>query len=271
MSQEGLRAVPDSAKPLFIQSLGGFQVLSDDLTPLLVGERMKKPLELLQALIAAGPRGLTHNTICELLWPDSLDEAAYRTLVTTVFRLRRWLICPEAIWFVGGRVALNQAYCSVDAWEFERAIQAASSIEQRRSALSGYTGPLLRDSDLPLAQAARERLHRHFVDGILQLGAEREGMGADGEAIALYERAIATDGASMELHRALIRALASQGRALAARDAYLRCRLVLRQRFGRVIWNASHKSTQPQPENWTQSLLRHADAVAEAGIVSAIG
>jgi DNA-binding SARP family transcriptional activator len=49
------------------------------------------------------------------LWAQSEGDAAYRSLITTVYRLRRLLHCHEAVSFSAGVVALSPAHCWIDA------------------------------------------------------------------------------------------------------------------------------------------------------------
>ena len=51
----------------------------------------RKPLALLQALLISPDRPLCVYRACDWLWPDADPHSAYRSLVTTTCRLRRWL------------------------------------------------------------------------------------------------------------------------------------------------------------------------------------
>ena len=215
---------------LRIHALGALRIESQLATTHLNGARPRKLQELLLALIAAGASGVSPQRLCEALWPDSDGDAAYRALITTVFRLRRWLGCHDAIRFAGGCVALCARHCWVDAWELETALAAGARVGVETLAL--YRGPLCGDADAPWLLDARERLRRKFVRAVLQVVARLEQTGRAGDAIDLCERAAETDGVSEELHRELIALHGRQGQATAASAAYRRCRAALLRHFG---------------------------------------
>ena len=51
--------------------------------------RQQRPMELLQALIALGGRGISTELLSQLLWPDADGDAASTTFDVTLHRLRR--------------------------------------------------------------------------------------------------------------------------------------------------------------------------------------
>jgi DNA-binding SARP family transcriptional activator len=220
--------------PVRIFALGRFDIEVAGKLLLCEGARACKPMELLMGLVAAGTRGLSQNVLCEQLWPDSEGDAAYRALITTVYRLRRALAQHTAVGFAGGRVSLNKALCWVDAWDFEQLADHGSDDAGRRKALALYTGALFNDTETSLVIESRNRLRRKFVRCVLQLASHRERAGHAAEAIALLEHALDADVSSEELHCALIATLGNDEQTLAARSAYQRCRSTLLRHFGTV-------------------------------------
>jgi DNA-binding SARP family transcriptional activator len=192
----------------------------------------RKPLELLFALLAAGDRGLSQHKLCEVLWPQSEGDAAYRSLITTVYRLRRLLHCHEAVIFSAGAVALNAACCWIDAWEFERSLSELADSEARDRALANYRGPLLVDVECPLVFETRDRLRRKYVSAVLHRAQLLERAGSWAAAAEIYERAVDADNGNEDLHRALIRCLGQLGRTTAVMHAYQRCKAALLRQFG---------------------------------------
>lgn len=192
----------------------------------------RKPLELLFGLLAAGDRGLSQHRLCESLWPQSEGDAAYRSLITTVYRLRRLLHRHEAVIFSAGIVALNPACCWIDAWEFERSLSELSDLEARDRALATYRGPLLVDVECPLVFETRERLRRKYVSAVLHRAQLLERAGSWAAAAEIYERAVDADSGHEDLHRALIRCLGQLGRTTAVMHAYQRCKASLLRQFG---------------------------------------
>ncbi len=53
------------------------------------GKAQRKPLALLQALVAFGGQRVREDRLSEALWPDADGDAAHQALSTTLHRLRR--------------------------------------------------------------------------------------------------------------------------------------------------------------------------------------
>ena len=221
-----------SPLPLRIRALGALCIESPAGSLHLRAARIRKPLELLQALIAAGANGVGQHHLCEALWRDSEGDAAYRSLITTVYRLRRWLQCCDAVTFIGGRVALSVQHCWIDVWAFEQALNRHGSGIDARELLSLYGGPLLPGCELPLVLDKREQLQRRYLRSVLQALRQLEQSGHRQAAIEVAERAVEAEPASEELHRELIALLGRDGQAAAASIAYRRCRAALLRNFG---------------------------------------
>jgi DNA-binding SARP family transcriptional activator len=202
---------------------------------LLLGHRrVKKPLDLLRALVAAGPQGATREELCESVW-ELPSHAAYRSLVTNVFRLRRLLGDPTAIAFVDRRVALDSDRCRIDAWDFEAELQAQAHFGPRTlAALSLYRGALFEGHFAPNLAAMRERCCRLFVSATLQAGSELVAARQLAAAQLHYEKALQVECSVEELFRALIEVLGLRGRSAAATIAYNSCAVAMRRYHGRV-------------------------------------
>jgi len=130
-------------------------------------------------VVATGARGMRQHLLAEALWPDADGDAAHHALVTTVYRLRRLLGKKEFVIHQEGRVMLDPKFAFVDAWALERildrleACRAGDAADAARvSALSArakglYRSGLLADSDEPLIEGARQRLHRRVSQCLL--------------------------------------------------------------------------------------------------------
>jgi len=70
-----------------VHVLGRFRLLGGD-TPITVPPRLRKPQELLQALIAFGGTEVSAGVLIDALWPDSEGDAAYHALESALYRLR---------------------------------------------------------------------------------------------------------------------------------------------------------------------------------------
>jgi two-component SAPR family response regulator len=167
--------------------------------------------------------------IADILWPDAEGDAAYRSLITTLQRLRQWLGYPEAVELSGGQLSLNPRWVWVDQWNFERLLSQAESAGKNGSgasvpslaekALALYRGPFLDKTDHPWAIARREKLRAKFIQHLLARGQTLETEGQWDEAIACYLRGIEADEFVEASHQQLIRCYQHLGRTAEARAA----------------------------------------------------
>jgi DNA-binding SARP family transcriptional activator len=235
--------------PLRIHSLGHFELLRGGEPLRAAGKAQRKPLELLQLLIALGGEEVAETRLSEVLWPDADGDMAHRSFATNLHRLRRLLGVDGAIEHREGRVSLNARRCWVDVWAVERLLDGgeadwrASEISGRarseraeeltRKALDLYRGPFLEDLNeegwpLPL----RERLRSRLMRGIEALGQHLERARRWEDAVACYERALEVDPHVESFYRRLMVCLAELGRLAEALATYDRCRELLGKVFG---------------------------------------
>jgi LuxR family transcriptional regulator, maltose regulon positive regulatory protein len=73
-----------------VHVLGRFRLLREG-APIAIPSRLRKPQELLQALIAFGGTEVSAGVLIDALWPDSEGDAAYHALEMTLSRLRQLL------------------------------------------------------------------------------------------------------------------------------------------------------------------------------------
>ena len=107
---------------------------------------MRKPQELLQALIAFGGLEVGAGALIDALWPDSEGDAAYHALESALYRLRQLLGTRDAIRMEGGKVSLNQDRLWVDVWEFEEELQRPHSSKANGLAKIGRSAASLSGS-----------------------------------------------------------------------------------------------------------------------------
>src|SRR5580704_9812727 len=105
-----------------VHVLGRFRLLTGD-TPITIPPRLRKPQELLQALIAYGGTEVSAGVLIDALWPDSEGDAAYHALESALYRLRQLLGTRDAVRMEGGKVSLDRNRFWVDMWEIEEALQ----------------------------------------------------------------------------------------------------------------------------------------------------
>src|SRR5579862_7653791 len=107
---------------LRVHVLGRFRLSVGD-TPISIPPRLRKPQELLQALIAFGGTEVGAGVLIDALWPDSEGDAAYHALESALYRLRQLLGARGAVRMEGGKVSLDRDQLWVDMWEFEEELQ----------------------------------------------------------------------------------------------------------------------------------------------------
>jgi two-component SAPR family response regulator len=225
-------ATAPSGAPIRIRAFGGFQIDVDG-TELRFGRSPpRKPLALLESLVAIPSHTLSAHAACEALWPEADGFDAYRALITTVYRLRRLLRHRDAVQFCGKAVSLNDSLMWVDVWKFERDVRDTQPSPRLAAALELYRGPFMRDIEHPHAFEARDRLQRRYERVVRIVAQWLQSSGDAASAVALYERAIELGATSEDLYREHMQCLIRAGQMSAAADVFQRCRSVLSRRFG---------------------------------------
>ncbi len=229
--------------PLRIQALGGFAVWRHGELLAADGKAQRKPLALLQALVALEAfneeRAVEVAHLVDLLWPDLEATAPKAAFEMTLSRLRKWLGVDQALRLSNGRLSLNArlVWCDVDAFgQLAMALQASLRPHADTSALPAqlqqlaqlYRGPLLGAAvPEPWLRQARERHALRWSRLVRDAGAHLETLQQWGQALSLYEAGLELDLSSEALHLALIRCLLTLGRAGDAQRALQRAEVVL--------------------------------------------
>lgn len=147
-----------------IHALGRFQVLIEDQT-IAETKAQRRPLSLLEVIIALGGKDVRIDRVAEVLWPDAEGDAAISAFTTTISRLRK-LIGAETIIIKNGRTSLDRRRCWVDAFALEGYLDGAGDegVEPEELSvfveklLSLYRGPFLEDEEADWARPMRDRL-----------------------------------------------------------------------------------------------------------------
>jgi LuxR family maltose regulon positive regulatory protein len=229
--------------PLRIHALGEFSVYRDGERLAFEGKAQKKPLALLQAVVAHGAssegRGVDVQTLIGELWPD-VDAADPRSsFEVTLSRLRKWIGVEGALRLVDGRLALNARLVWCDTTAFERNyaslqallaphadVAALPAVARRVAAL--YRGKLFGAIAIePWAVGARERLALKFTRAVIDYGLHLETRQNWVDALRLYEQGLAQDMLSEPIYRALMRCHLALEQRAEARRVFIRCRDVL--------------------------------------------
>lgn len=239
-SIEALRSKPESARtwPLKVFVLGCFQVLKDDAPIPFPRRKQRKPLELLQALIAFGGIEVGADRLTDALWPDSEGDAGYHALESALYRLRKLLDAPSAVVMAGGKLTLDRRRVWVDMWAFESELRAGNAddrspperLARLRELYSGHF--LAQEVEKTWAVEKRLILHERFVRAIGDFARSYEKRGLWQEAAGVYQIGIEVNSVTEEFHRGLMMCHRELGDHGAAVQAYRRCSELLLKRLG---------------------------------------
>jgi LuxR family maltose regulon positive regulatory protein len=218
--------------------LGRFRVIKDG-APIRFSRRaQRKPLELLQALIAQGGVEIGASTLTDALWPDSEGDAAYHALESALYRLRQLLGAPSAVSMAGGKLTLDRRQFWVDMWAFEGELQAGSAghrgagerLARMRKLYAGHF--LAQEAEKPWALEKRQILREKFVHAIRDIAHDYEARRLWQEAAGVYQVGIEVDSLAEDLHRGLMTCHRELGDHVAAVQAFRRCSQLLTEVLG---------------------------------------
>jgi LuxR family transcriptional regulator, maltose regulon positive regulatory protein len=220
-----------------VHVLGRFRLTNGD-TPIAISPRLRKPQELLQALVAFGGTEVGAGVLIDALWPDSEGDAAYHALESALYRLRHLLGARDAIRMEGGKVSLNRNQLWVDMWEFEEELQRphdpkANDIERIGRLRLLYQGHFLQhEAEKPWVLKARQELRDRLLGAIRDAARECEHARRWEDAANLYRSGIELDSLNEGLYRGLMRCHQELGDHSDALQAYRRCRELLTRFLG---------------------------------------
>src|SRR5215475_6504921 len=236
----------DARASLKLRLLGGFELTGAD------GQNLAPPGRKLRALIAclALPPGVawSRERLMALLWGDRAEEQARACLRQALTTLRDTMGEPTPLRTDRETVALDSAFLTVDAVEFEHLARSG----ERDHAVEIYRGDLLDGVSIPdlgfqdWLLVERTRLHDMAVDVLARLLATQTGE----TAIETAQRLLRLEPAHEETHRALMRLYMAQGNRAQALRQYQICREVLQREL----------AVKPQAE--TEQLFRDLQSAA---------
>ena len=197
---------------LRLNTLGGLVALRDG-APLTGEVAQPRRLALLAALARAGTRGITRDKVLALLWPDTDEERARRTLSQALYALRRGLGDDAAI--VGTNdLRLDAAVITSDVDEFEAAIREGA-LER---AVELYGGPFLDGFRLAGApdfdrwlETERNALSHAYASTLEQLARDAANKGDALRAVQWWRKRAGLDPTNSRVAMELMRALAAAG------------------------------------------------------------
>ena len=161
--------------PIRISTLGRFGIELDGTALAFRGKVAKKPLELLQFVIASSGSDVSTASATFALWPDLDGDKARAALNAALHRLRRLLGNDQAVQLELGRIALNPRLVWVDCLAFEQLVTghifserlvASSDTENARDPYVAVRGRavVVGWSDVPVAGDTTFRVRRARVE-----------------------------------------------------------------------------------------------------------
>jgi two-component SAPR family response regulator len=218
--------------------LGGFRLLKADAPIRLSKRAQRRPLELLQALIAFGATDVPACALIDALWPDSEGDVGYHTLETALYRLRQLLGAPQAVRMGSSRLSLDRSQFWVDLWEFEHELQSEPNAETSPAERVGrirelYQGHfLVHENEKPWAVKTRQDLRDRFMRCIRDAALVYQRRNVWEEAVKIYQSGLELDSLSEEFYRGLMVCYRELGDHSEALQAYGRCRELLTRFLG---------------------------------------
>lgn len=211
-------------------TLGRFGIVKDGKGIEFSKKAQQRPLSLLKALIALGSRDIREEELSSILWPEAEGDAAHRAFAINLHRLRA-IIGEKAIRFRDGRATLNDHYCWVDTWAFERLISRSDAalkmgnkdeaIGLIEKAILLYQGQFLgHDGAAPWIVPFRERLGSKFLRYINMLSRLYEEKGDFDKAIEALRKGIEASPLSEGFYQSLMSCYQRLGRNAEAMSAY---------------------------------------------------
>jgi DNA-binding SARP family transcriptional activator len=183
--------------PVQIETLGRFQVFIEGRKKNSCAKTKAKPWELLQLLIAFGPKPVAIDKIMDYLWPEKDGDLAHNTFKTTLNRLRNLLGAKEIILLNDNKIAINHKICLIDLDLFERMIQRAQQAngldryDWLEKALALYQGSFLSGEPWKMwAVTKREELKEKYISAMIELGTWFEKSDKTDQAIACYQQGL---------------------------------------------------------------------------------
>jgi two-component SAPR family response regulator len=230
----------------------------------------RKPLELLQALIAFGATEVGAGVLADALWPDSEGDAGYHSLESALYRLRRLLGAPDAISMVNGMLSLDRRQFWVDVWELERGLRSAQSDKDLAPRLMRarqlYRGHFLEhEIEKTWALQRRQAIRSEYLGCIRDAAHAYESRRLWREAALVYQSGLDLDMLAEDLYRGLMVCHWRLGEHCEAVRAYRSCRELLMRFLGAT----PSEKTEAVFQSIRQSLSPQCPPVSTAGVPAA--
>jgi LuxR family maltose regulon positive regulatory protein len=215
--------------PLRVYTLGRFSLVRAGEAVTFAGKSPRKPLEMLQVLIALGGRDVDVWLVMHALWPEDRSSDLRKLFDNTLLRLRLMLGLKDAVSLRNGKLSLDLNHCWVDAWAFDRLVGRVCvddkfAPERVRDARQLYQGHFLqREAGQLWLVSYRERLRARYHRLVLADGARLEALEDWEGAAQVYGQALEIDSLTELLHRRLMHCHLALGEFAEALCVYRRC------------------------------------------------
>ena len=225
--------------PIRVRTLGRFDIELDGQPLAVRGKVARKPLELLQFVIAAGGSDVASSNAMFALWPDLDGDKAKSAFNVALHRLRKLLGRDDAVALELGRLSLEPRVVWVDCLAFESLADglaapldtAGARAAERAHAL--YRGHFLQaDEEHAWLMVQRSRLASKYKRLVRSLVAFATGTRGAAAARTLLERAIELDPLAEDLSLELMQLLAARGERAAALAVHQRSAAALQRLLG---------------------------------------
>jgi DNA-binding SARP family transcriptional activator len=225
--------------PIRVRTLGRFAIEIGGQALPLRGKVAKKPLELLQFIVAAGGSDVASANAVFTLWPELDGDKARAAFNVALHRLRKLLGHDEAVTLELGRLGLAPRVIWVDSLAFESLAEQATlpltpaTARLAQRALALYAGHFLHDDEehsWHMVQRSRlagrlKRLARALAEHALAAG-------DTAAARQVLERAVELDPLAEDLALGLMQLLAVAGERAAALAVFEGCAGALQRLLG---------------------------------------
>jgi DNA-binding SARP family transcriptional activator len=229
--------------PVKILTLGRFELMRDGKPIRFLRKVQQKPLSMLKVLIAFGGREVKEEMMADILWPEADGDAAHRSFISALHRLRQLIGCEKALQFKEGRLTLDKRYCWMDVWALENIWRQADtqrqegriedSLQLTEKAIGMYRGAFLAgETEQPWMVSLRERLRSKFSSCVNRLGRHWGQTGQWEKALECYQQGLDADDLAEEFYQNLMTCYLRLDREAEARAVYHRCRKILSSALG---------------------------------------
>lgn len=155
-----VRHDPRWPRPVRVHALGRFDIFVNDALLAEQGRAQRRPIELLQALIAFGADRVPVVTLCDALWPDLDGDAARQAFKVALHRLRRLLGASGSVQIRNELASLDPAIVWVDVLALNAWLRRTDALEGGMRRQAPIPGPLFPGVEAPWAMGARRELER---------------------------------------------------------------------------------------------------------------